>query len=617
MYNEERKAIKNYIEEKNTDYAIMIRGQWGVGKTFFVKNNLMTDKKNKYLYKSVSGISNIEEFIKKINIELFLLTNNDKKIKKMILNTKVGYIADIIDLLPYINKSKNILKNFFEKIQNNLLNKNNNFENTILVIDDLERLSDTIYIKDLLYRIYTQFITKGLKVIFVSNEEAIIDDMNNEKVNDYNIIKEKIIRYTIDISSNFTTVINNILLEKQYKFINDKEHINELISLCTNSKHPNIRTFLQYLELSKKLNDIISNELVEKHMYILLEFVLIEINSGKKDKLKNYIEKYKLETFNLNIENMEDDKDYKYFKNYINNIFYTLMYTDITNITDIINDIINYIISFYLKECNIKNLDSYYTETTIENSKFNKSNILLNKLEKEQLYNNQEIKECLEKIYEIINDYKINGNNSSVCNDNIIKNIKITYNNYIDKYDDNLYKDEKEKIKSLLDKLTELEKYDFSNLESDEIIRQYNMYLNIKKNNIYSTYNNKFEEELKNAYINAKNKILDEILEELKNKNFSLFFSIRYDTYYKNIETIEIINDKFLNKLEINPFNLYFISLILENIKLKNIKLEQSKYDLINDFISEIKIENYDYNTKKMIDYLKGLLDNKDNKDNK
>ncbi len=374
-----------------------------------------------------------------------------------------------------------------------------------------------------------------------------------------------------------------------------------------NSKHLNIRTFLQYLELSNKLSDIIINELVEKQMCVLLLFILIEINSGKKNNLIKCIKKYEIKTFNLDIEN---NKDYDYFNNYIDNIFHSLMYSDTISITNIINDIRNYIISFYLEEYNIKKLDNFYTETTKENLKFNESYIFLSKLENEQLYNNEEIKECLEKISDIINDYKINGNNSSICNDNIIKNIKMTYENYIEKYDDNLYKDEKEKIKSLLDELMELEKYDFSNLESDEIISKYNMYLDLKNNTYYSIYNEKFnnkfyEEALKKAYINTKNKILDEILIELKNKNKSLLFNMQYDMYYKNINISEIIDDNFLNKLEISPFNIYFIASILNN---KNIKLEKSKYDLINDFINQITLEDYDYNTNKSIDYLKEIL---------
>ena len=35
--------IREYIEDKNADYAVMIDGEWGSGKTYFVKRKL---KKN-------------------------------------------------------------------------------------------------------------------------------------------------------------------------------------------------------------------------------------------------------------------------------------------------------------------------------------------------------------------------------------------------------------------------------------------------------------------------------------------------------------------------------------------------------------------------------------------
>ena len=32
--------IREYIEDKNADYAVMIDGEWGSGKTYFVKRKL-------------------------------------------------------------------------------------------------------------------------------------------------------------------------------------------------------------------------------------------------------------------------------------------------------------------------------------------------------------------------------------------------------------------------------------------------------------------------------------------------------------------------------------------------------------------------------------------------
>ena len=34
------KSVKVYIDENMSDYAVMINGAWGSGKTYFVKNEL-------------------------------------------------------------------------------------------------------------------------------------------------------------------------------------------------------------------------------------------------------------------------------------------------------------------------------------------------------------------------------------------------------------------------------------------------------------------------------------------------------------------------------------------------------------------------------------------------
>lgn len=41
-------VIKDYLKRKDTDYALMINGAWGSGKTVFIKNALKSEiEKNK------------------------------------------------------------------------------------------------------------------------------------------------------------------------------------------------------------------------------------------------------------------------------------------------------------------------------------------------------------------------------------------------------------------------------------------------------------------------------------------------------------------------------------------------------------------------------------------
>lgn len=61
--------IKDYVMEQDTEYAILIVGDWGCGKTFYWKNNIskmlmkLNGNGNKYrpIYISLFGLTNVNE----------------------------------------------------------------------------------------------------------------------------------------------------------------------------------------------------------------------------------------------------------------------------------------------------------------------------------------------------------------------------------------------------------------------------------------------------------------------------------------------------------------------------------------------------------------------------
>ena len=71
-------SIEEYIRRPYTDYAVMINGEWGSGKTHFWNNKLrqrienIRNKKGqlyKTIYISLYGINSLEEISKKIFLE--------------------------------------------------------------------------------------------------------------------------------------------------------------------------------------------------------------------------------------------------------------------------------------------------------------------------------------------------------------------------------------------------------------------------------------------------------------------------------------------------------------------------------------------------------------------
>ena len=70
-------SILDYIRNDYTDYAIMINGEWGSGKTYFWNHKIrrrieslqINGRKFTTIYMSLYGISNLEEISKKIFME--------------------------------------------------------------------------------------------------------------------------------------------------------------------------------------------------------------------------------------------------------------------------------------------------------------------------------------------------------------------------------------------------------------------------------------------------------------------------------------------------------------------------------------------------------------------
>ena len=85
-------SILDYIRADYTDYAIMINGEWGSGKTYFWNNKVrnkiesmqLNGKRYTTIYMSLYGISNLEEISKKIFIETTQLM--DRNLRKF-MNT--------------------------------------------------------------------------------------------------------------------------------------------------------------------------------------------------------------------------------------------------------------------------------------------------------------------------------------------------------------------------------------------------------------------------------------------------------------------------------------------------------------------------------------------------
>lgn len=134
---------KDTIKDRSdyTDYAVMINGEWGSGKTHFwnhkirkkIESMQLNGKKFTTIYMSLYGISNLEEISKKIFIETTQLM--DKNLRKF-MN------ANEQSTIPEYAKTGIDMANFFGVTQNGDKLDYAEFFSTddkVLCFDDLER----------------------------------------------------------------------------------------------------------------------------------------------------------------------------------------------------------------------------------------------------------------------------------------------------------------------------------------------------------------------------------------------------------------------------------------------------------------------------------------------
>ena len=203
---------RDYLKKKNTQYAILINGKWGSGKTFFWKtrlNTLVTDVGLKTMYVSLNGVNDIEKLEQQLFIQLLPKLGQNQ--------------SDIVKNLTTVSKNlANATSKFFFKsdltdIAKGTSLKAFNFNNYCICLDDLERCKIPI---DELFGYLSDFVEhKKLKCLILADEPKVKDhEINSKLLNGYDAIKEKIVGRIL----NYEPELNEIIPELYKGFSNQK-----------------------------------------------------------------------------------------------------------------------------------------------------------------------------------------------------------------------------------------------------------------------------------------------------------------------------------------------------------------------------------------------------------
>lgn len=312
--------LKYYCDIQHApEYAVLLKGKWGAGKTWFIKRFQENNSDFKFLYISLYGVTSFSE----IEDEFFKQLHPVLASKGMALTTKVlkGVLKTAIKVdLDDDGKSDTTVSSQVPDI--NLPDYLKSAGQRVLIFDDLERCA--IETESILGYINHFVEHQDMKCILIANEEEIFqkDEVCEIKDNQYKRVKEKLIGKTLEVSSDpkeavsgFISTISNDDFRSHLE-----RNIDNIIGVYKLADYKNLRHMKHAVWDFERIIEKIPPEATENSNFISQLIIILfaysfEVKSGnvlpneigfiknsfyivlvdedeKEDKFKNIISKY-------------------------------------------------------------------------------------------------------------------------------------------------------------------------------------------------------------------------------------------------------------------------------------------------------------------------------------
>ena len=269
------KIIIDYVQSKDTDYAIMIDGEWGAGKSWYWDNVLTgqikkiptkdntEEKPSTYNVAKISlfGISSVDDLRIKIFEETSAFFANKyvktgAKLTGMVLNKVAGFF--------------NVSETSAKDVSDLLSEFSVNLEHYVLCFDDLERIKIELLI-ELLGYINMLVEHDKVKVVFICNENELKDV-------DYHKYKEKIVRFTHTIKADISKMVVEFAKgrnEAYSRYISERKDFIAFVYQKGNCS--NLRTLKYNLDIYEYIYDIIKETIQHdngQHVNTIADYML-------------------------------------------------------------------------------------------------------------------------------------------------------------------------------------------------------------------------------------------------------------------------------------------------------------------------------------------------------
>ncbi|AUC76288.1 hypothetical protein [Olleya sp. Bg11-27] len=315
MNEEITNRIEQYLE-LDTNYAIIINGDYGIGKTHYIKNQLFpkiaklkipnSEKDETYIPILISlfGAKSIEDIQNQIFIELYpILKKRGVKIVAGLGNAVLKHFgSNLKDLFSETGTSSESLTDY-RKI--------------LICIDDIDRKSTELDLKEVFGFVNNLVENLNAKILLIANEDELRKEINTEDIDNYSLLREKVIGISVSFNSNVSLTFDRII-ETKYKTENSSyfdyltEHKKNIVHRISQNKD-NLRNLLfflehfkivfnettKYLSTENKFDTIkkdVLEEIINFTLPISIEYKLGKLNTTNFSQIK---EVYQGFSFNL------------------------------------------------------------------------------------------------------------------------------------------------------------------------------------------------------------------------------------------------------------------------------------------------------------------------------
>lgn len=318
--SEPNKHIEEYLDyycnDRLNDYAVLIKGNWGAGKTWFIKEyekKLKKDGFKRVIYISLNGVSKKDAIDDMIFCALHpVLSHRATKVLSKVA-TSLLKASTKIDMDGDSKKETSLSISLPTININEALKKG---ERLILIFDDLERCQMGIA-ETLGYINYFVEHTES-KAIILSNEEKF------SKCDIYKKEKEKLVGATFEFKGDIGSALNHFILELSSGYIKSKlskdNNFESVVAIYNDSKFNNLRSLKQSLKDFERFysKDFLRNDdelfiiILKVYLSVSLEYknngfegkVLtfkksVDENDGVIKDIFGLCEKYKLDNKNI------------------------------------------------------------------------------------------------------------------------------------------------------------------------------------------------------------------------------------------------------------------------------------------------------------------------------